>query len=87
MQNNANNSNARIDLLPLAISDKVGFLEFNIAERSRATSFISGTTSLPSDCGGVREKKAVMSVTLDWLLDHYPAPSIWGCTPNPSKFP
>ena len=67
---------AQIDLLPLAISDQIGALKFNISERNRSTNFISGVNSLPCDSGGIRESKTVMGVTLDWLLDYYPAPSI-----------
>ena len=74
--NKKNRDWAQIDLLPLAISDKVGTLEFNIAERSRSRNFISGLNNQPFDFGGVRESKTVMGVTLDWLLDYYPAPSI-----------
>ena len=67
------NREFHINILPLAITDKVGIVELNIAKRGRSCNFISGSLG-SSQTGGVRNTQLVPSVNLDWLLDRYPAP-------------
>lgn len=62
-----------IDILPLAISNYNGLVEFNIAERARATNHIV-TSQGSNQTGGVRETYKVPTVTLDYLLEHYAHP-------------
>jgi FkbM family methyltransferase len=66
---------AQVDVLPVVISDGVGVVKFNIASRGRLTNFLASTVGA-EEAGGVRETVSVMSVTLDWLLDYYPAPNV-----------
>ena len=66
---------ARVDILPMAISDQVGVVKFNIAARGRSTNFLDCTKGV-EEAGGIRETTSVMSVTLDWLVDYYPAPDV-----------
>ena len=64
-----------IDVLPIAISDSVGLTELMIAKGGRASSFIKescGSSQAPGIFGSV----LVMTATLDWLLDRYPAPNV-----------
>jgi FkbM family methyltransferase len=62
---------ADIEILPAAVSDSVDVVNFNVAMRSRASNAI-GTTQT----GGFRDRHAVISITLDWLLVRRPAPGI-----------
>lgn len=62
-----------VDILPLAISNYNGLVEFNIAERARATNHIV-TSQGSNQTGGVRETYKVPTVTLDYLLQHYAKP-------------
>jgi FkbM family methyltransferase len=64
----------RVDVLPCAVSDAIGIATFNIAGRGRSTNFLASGSGR-TDSGGVREAVSVMTVTLDWLLDRYPAPA------------
>lgn len=66
---------AKIDILPLAISDSIAMSDFHIAKRGRSTSFLAGTNSI-TDSGGIRETYSVLTVTLDWLLNYLPAPDV-----------
>lgn len=66
---------AKVQVLPAAASDRVGVASFSIAVRSRSTSYLDaagGTTQT----GGVRETQTVPTVTLDHLLEHFPAPDL-----------
>jgi FkbM family methyltransferase len=67
-------ASAKVDVVPVAISDVDGFARFNIAVRSRSTNHLDGYGS--TQTGGVRETQVVPSVTLDRLLDHFPAPDV-----------
>ncbi len=66
---------APVVVLPVAISDEVGVAEFVIAARGRAANHLANTVG-SSQAGGVREKIMAMTVTLDWLLERFPAPNI-----------
>ncbi|MBI3546960.1 MAG: FkbM family methyltransferase [Gammaproteobacteria bacterium] len=63
-----------VDVLPVAISDQVGIAKFNVAKRGRATNHLSDSTG-STQTGGIREVHLVPTVSLDWLLDNYTAPS------------
>lgn len=68
------NKDLQIDVLPVAISDSVGVAFLNIANRSRATNFLtSGKGS--SQTGGIREQQIVPTFTLDFLAEHYAKPN------------
>jgi FkbM family methyltransferase len=65
---------AKVDVLPVAVGERVGVARFNIARRGRAASHLVGVGRVQA--GGLRETTTVMIVTLDWLLDHFDAPRI-----------
>lgn len=70
-----NASGAAIEVLSVAVSDRPGIAALNIARRGRATNFIaSGAPS--TQTGGVRAAMAVAAVSLDWLLQSWPAPNV-----------
>lgn len=69
------NPRAKIDILPIAISNTVSISDFYIAKRGRATSFLEGSSGTTAS-GGIRDIHSVLTVTLDWLLNHLPPPSI-----------
>lgn len=67
------NRDLNVDILPVAISDRVGIASFNIAQRGRATNFLASANG-SSQTGGVRETQLVPCVTLDWLSSNYEPP-------------
>lgn len=67
------NQNLNVDILPVAVSNKVGIAKFNIANRGRATNFLTNVNG-SSVTGGIRETISVPSVSLDWLLTEYAKP-------------
>lgn len=62
-----------VDVLPAAASDAVGIAEFEIARRGRAANYLADAMGSTST-GGVREAQLVPTVSLDWLLERFPAP-------------
>jgi FkbM family methyltransferase len=65
---------APVDVLNVAVSDRSGILEFNIAKRGRSSNFVSGFGS--TQAGGPRSSFPVVAVTLDWLSEHSGSPAI-----------
>lgn len=65
---------APVNVLPVAISDAVGVARFHIANRARAANHLESCGS--TQTGGVRETQWVITVTLDWMLEQFPAPNI-----------
>jgi FkbM family methyltransferase len=65
---------AKVDVLPVAVSNSQGIKRFHIAARGRAANYLEGAN--------LREARAsnasalVPTVTLDWLLEHCSAPSV-----------
>jgi len=66
---------APVIVLPVAVLDSVDFAEFMIVKRGRAANFLKESSG-STQTGGIFESKLVMTVTLDWLLDRYPAPNV-----------
>ncbi len=68
-------SYAPVDVLAAAVADRPGIAELCIAERGRAGNYLQ---SLPgsTQTGGQRETRKVVTVTLDGLLDWFPAPGL-----------
>jgi FkbM family methyltransferase len=66
---------APIHIMPIAVSHTTGIATLHIANRNRASNHLS---SVPehSQAGGTRETLQVLSITLDWLLDHSAPPSL-----------
>lgn len=63
-----------LDVLPVAIGREVGVSNLCIARRSRSSNFIEGHGS--TQHGGVVEKRAVVTLTLDWIAERFPLPTI-----------
>ncbi len=63
-----------VRVLSAAATDTVGVGELNIAQRGRATNFMSGFGT--SQTGGVRSRHSVVTVTLDWLVERFPVPDV-----------
>jgi FkbM family methyltransferase len=67
------NSEKPVDVLPVAVSDALGISTFYLSNRLRAmNSLEGGTLSVAS----AAEKQTIMTVTLDWIMDQYPPPSV-----------
>src|SRR5687767_87149 len=58
-------SRAPVEILPVAISDKIGLARFRIAARGRCANSLEDAGG-SSQAGGVRETGWVATVTLDW---------------------
>jgi FkbM family methyltransferase len=66
---------APVEVLSAAISDRIGIANLLISSRSRASNhLVSATGSGKSE--GSRAYLPAMTLTLDWLLAHFPAPSV-----------
>jgi FkbM family methyltransferase len=65
---------ARVDVLPIAISDSLDVKQFHIARRSRSANYLDGYGL--TDTGGSREMLLVPTATLDWVLERFPAPTV-----------
>lgn len=62
-------AHAKMTVVPVAISDSPGFINFCIAKRSRSANFIEGFGS--TQTGGVSEKRTLPCLTLDALLENF----------------
>ena len=67
-------NHASMTVLPVAVSDEIGFVRFSISRRARASNSIEGFGS--TQTGGVRETRTLPCVTLDHLLDHFRSPDV-----------
>ncbi len=68
---------ARVDVLPAAASGRCTLDWLNIPERSRAATHLESAGGAGDELvGGVRERHLTPTVTLDWLSEHYPVPSV-----------
>jgi FkbM family methyltransferase len=63
----------RVCILPAAVSDMNGVASFIIAERGRASNALEAAGGR-SQMGGARERQHVPTLTLDTLLQTFPAP-------------
>ena len=68
-------TSARIQVIPAAVSDSSAIASFSIANRGRASNFLSAAGGR-SQTGGVRETVSVVTVTLDWLFEQCGAPNV-----------
>ncbi len=65
---------APVEVIPCAVAQDLGLAHFEIAQRSRASNALEGYQL--SQGGGVRELETVVTVSLDWLAERLPAPSV-----------
>jgi len=68
-------AHAPVDVLAAAVAGGLGVADFLIARRGRAGSHL-GSVAGSTQTGGVREMRKILTVPLDWLLDHFPAPQV-----------
>jgi FkbM family methyltransferase len=66
---------AKVIVLPVAVSDSMGIVQLNIANRGRNANFLASLKG-STQAGGVRETVSVMAVTLDWLMERLPPPKV-----------
>ncbi len=66
-------SGAPVKVLPVAVARAPGIVQFNIADRGRASNFVGD--GRPT-AGGVRERQHMVGVSLDWLLEQTGAPHV-----------
>jgi FkbM family methyltransferase len=67
-------SSASVQVIPTAVAAEISIRTLCLAARSRASNHLAefGTTQT----GGARERQSVVAVTLDWLMESLPRPSI-----------
>jgi FkbM family methyltransferase len=70
----ASDTRAKVDVLNTAVDNRMQISRFNIAQRGRASNFLEGFGS--TQAGGIRETHLMVTVTLDWLLNHFPQPNL-----------
>lgn len=70
----ASKDEAPITLLPVAVSNQVGWEIFAISRRARASNSLAGYGS--SSTGGVLQRRTIPAVTLDKLLENFPPPDV-----------
>jgi FkbM family methyltransferase len=68
-------NHAPVAVLPAAVAQVVGLAELRIAARGRAANYLQGSAP-SSQAGGSRAAQATVTVTLDWLLDHWGSPAV-----------
>lgn len=69
----AANPDLAIDVVPCAVADQPGIAQFDIAVRGRSSNALTEVNK-GSQTGGVRQSTTVVTLSLDWALDHFPAP-------------
>jgi FkbM family methyltransferase len=67
-------SSAPITVVPAAVASQLAVRKFVLARRSRSTNYLEGYGT--SQTGGALETTTVLSVSLDWILGYYPAPTV-----------
>jgi FkbM family methyltransferase len=70
-------ASAPVSIIPAAIASEIGLRSFTIASRSRSSNALSDYGH--SQMGRIKEKQTVVSVTLDWCLEHLPRPNVIKC--------
>lgn len=74
----AANPDLDVTIIPAAVAEEVGTGRLQIPERGRSANALEGGAS-GSQMGGVRETMTVMTVSLDWMLERFPAPHFIKC--------
>jgi FkbM family methyltransferase len=65
---------ASVQVVPTAIASSLSVRTLCLASRSRAANYLAEFGTIQT--GGSREEQSVIAVTLDWLLESFPAPSV-----------
>ncbi|MGH3274076.1 MAG: FkbM family methyltransferase [Streptosporangiaceae bacterium] len=69
-----NQRHAQVEAVPAAVTDHFGVSRFHIARRNRSTNHLDGFGT--AQTGGIRSTELVLTVTLDWLAEHFPKPDV-----------
>ena len=69
------NADLKLDVLPAAVADSLKIENFNVAARGRSASYLAGSLR-GTQTGEVLFQKKVLTLTLDWLMDHYDLPDL-----------
>jgi FkbM family methyltransferase len=72
------NRDLALDIVPVALSNGVDIAKLAIAERGRSANSLTGAAH-GTEMGGVRQHYSVIIVTIDWLLERLPAPTLVKC--------
>jgi FkbM family methyltransferase len=65
---------APVQVIPVAVASTVSIRTLCLATRSRAANYLAEFGTIQT--GGAREEQSVIAVTLDWLLQTLPHPSV-----------
>jgi len=65
---------APVVVIPAAVSDSIGLAKLHVSSRGRSYNFLEGSAAIR--IGGTRSSDWVVTVTLDWLLQHLPTPGV-----------
>lgn len=66
---------ASVDVMPLALSHRIGIGQFLIAQTDRTLNHLASAKGNPRT-GGARSSRSVMLVTLDWLAEQLGPPDL-----------
>ena len=67
-------ADAKVTVIPAAVSDSVELAKFHIAKRARSANYLEGAGTV--EAGGTRRTEYVVTISLDWLLERMPAPNV-----------
>lgn len=69
---------APVDILPVAVGDRLSLEWLHVPERSRAASHLESTGGGAGEkiTGGVRERHLTTVLTLDWVAEKLPPPNV-----------
>jgi FkbM family methyltransferase len=65
---------APVQIIPAAVASQVSIRTLCLATRSRAANYLAEFGTIQT--GGLREEQSVIAVSLDWLLQELPHPSV-----------
>jgi FkbM family methyltransferase len=77
LRRSARNQPARsapVQVIPVAAASQVSIRTLCLAARSRAANYLAEFGTIQT--GGSREEQSIVAVTLDWLLEQLPHPSV-----------
>jgi FkbM family methyltransferase len=67
-------ADAKVTVIPAAVSNSVELAKFHIAKRARSANYLEGAGTV--EAGGTRATEYVVTISLDWLLERMPVPNV-----------
>lgn len=64
-----------VDVLCVALLDSLGIQDLQLVKRGQASNYLAVVKG-GTQAGGIQATQKVITVTLDWLLDYFPAPNV-----------